>query len=251
MEVHDELLDFELFDGQLEDKLQEYVLEEVHWLLQLVDTQLSLELFWLLEQQLTLFDDDGQLHEELIHEELCERQLDESLLQVIIDEQLQLLLLLEKLLKHELSLLLEQHEYAWDDEGQLSEELQDKELLEELIEEKLQENMLEEQLKLLLLIELELKQDIRELLELHDTIFDDCEQLEDSLQDGELFESDIDEELHECMLDELHLLLKLVEIQLKLEDTLLLEQQGVWFEDDNEVLEELDENELKDRQHEE
>jgi len=30
MEVHDELLDFELFDGQLEDKLQEYVLEEVH-----------------------------------------------------------------------------------------------------------------------------------------------------------------------------------------------------------------------------
>ena len=87
--------------------------------------------------------------------------------------------------------------------------------------------MLEEQLKLLLLIELELKQDIRELLELHRIIFDDSEELEDLLQDGEQIESEIDEELHECILDELHLLLKLVEIQLKLEDTLLLEQQGI------------------------
>jgi len=87
--------------------------------------------------------------------------------------------------------------------------------------------MLEEQLKLLLLIELELKQDIRELLELHKIIFDDSEELEDLLQDGEQIESEIDEELHECILDELHLLLKLVEIQLKLEDTLLLEQQGI------------------------
>ena len=43
--------------------------------------------------------------------------------------------------------------------------------------------MLEEQLKLLLLIELELKQDIRELLELHKIIFDDSEELEDLLQD--------------------------------------------------------------------
>lgn len=87
--------------------------------------------------------------------------------------------------------------------------------------------MLEEQLKLLLLIELELKQDIRELLELHKIIFDDSEELEDLLQDGEQIESEIDEELHECILDELHLLQKLVEIQLKLEDTLLLEQQGI------------------------
>ena len=30
IEVHDKLLDFELLDGQLEDKLQECVLEEVH-----------------------------------------------------------------------------------------------------------------------------------------------------------------------------------------------------------------------------
>lgn len=98
IEVHDKLLDFELFDGQLEEKLHESLLEEVHWLLQLVDTQLWLELLRLLEQHLILFDDDGQLHDELIDEELCERQLDESLLQVIFDEQLQLLLLLEKLL---------------------------------------------------------------------------------------------------------------------------------------------------------
>jgi len=79
--------------------------------------------------------------------------------------------------------------------------------------------MLEEQLKLLLLIELELKQDITELLELHRIIFDDSEELEDLLQDEEQIEREIDEELHECILDELHLLLKLVEIQLKLEDT--------------------------------
>jgi len=79
--------------------------------------------------------------------------------------------------------------------------------------------MLEEQLKLLLLIELELKQDITELLELHKIIFDDSEELEDLLQDEEQIEREIDEELHECILDELHLLLKLVEIQLKLEDT--------------------------------
>ena len=111
--------------------------------------------------------------------------------------------------------------------------------------------MLEEQLKLLLLIELELKQDIRELLELHRIIFDDSEELEDLLQDGEQIESEIDEELHECILDELHLLLKLVEIQLKLEDTLLLEQQGIWFEDENELQEELIDNELNDGQLEE
>ena len=98
IDVHDKLLDFELFDGQLEEKLHESLLEEVHWLLQLVDAQLWLELLKLLEQHLTLFDDDGELHDELIDEELCERQLDESLLQVIFDEQLQLLLLLEKLL---------------------------------------------------------------------------------------------------------------------------------------------------------
>jgi len=111
--------------------------------------------------------------------------------------------------------------------------------------------MLEEQLKLLLLIELELKQDIRELLELHKIICDDSEELEDLLQDGEQIESEIDEELHECILDELHILLKLVEIQLKLEDTLLLEQQGICFEEDNELQEELIDNELKDGQLEE
>ena len=93
LEQHDELNDEELFDRQLEDsllhvfndeqgqleELQDMMLDETHFLLQLEDMQLSLKLSNMLEQ-----------HDELKDEELFERQLEDSLLHVFNDEQEQL-----------------------------------------------------------------------------------------------------------------------------------------------------------------
>ena len=225
------------------------MLDELHLLLQLWDVQLILELSKL--QHFTLFEEDGELHEVLLDSELFDGQLEESLLLVLFDEQLKLLLLFEILLKLELSMLLEQHELVKDDEGELLDELLDVELTEGLLEEKLLGNLLDEQLKLMQLLEIQLYLDDGKLLEQHGLIFEEGEQLQDELLDAELFDGEEDEKLHEFLLDELHSLLMLVEIQLKLEDFRLLEQHGLFLEEEIELQEELLDVELLERKLEE
>ena len=121
-------------------------------------------------------------------------------------------------------MLLEQHGLVIDDEGELLDELLDMELTERQLEEKLLDSLLDEQLKLLQLLEIQLRLEDGKLLEQHGLICEQGEQLQDELLDTELFDGEEDEKLHECILDELHSLLLLVEIQLKLEDFRLLEQ---------------------------
>jgi hypothetical protein len=110
------MLENELFDGELDEKLHDLMLEEMNWQLQLEDVQLLLELLKLLELDLKVSEEDGEMHEELLEKELFEWQLGDWLLQALLDEQLKLLVLSEKLLKHELSKLLEQQIYGSDDE---------------------------------------------------------------------------------------------------------------------------------------
>ena len=141
------------------------MLDETELLLQLEDIEVSLELAKLIEQHLKLLEDVGELQDELHDEELFDRQLDDSLQQDFVDEQLELLLLLEKSLEDELRKLLEQQGLSKDDVGELSEELLDKELFEGLLEEKLLLCSLDDKLKLLQLQSTLLKLELMLLLE--------------------------------------------------------------------------------------
>jgi len=77
-----------------------------------------------------IFEDDGELQEQLLEAWLEEGQLDDSLLHLSLEVELTLLQLSDELLKLRLSPLLEQHGAFKDDEGQLQEELEDKKLSE-------------------------------------------------------------------------------------------------------------------------
>ena len=111
--------------------------------------KLSLELSKLLEQHLKLLKEEGEQQNELHDEELFERELDDSLLHVLDDEELKLLLLFEKLFEDELKKLLEQQGLSQHDVGKLPEELLDQELCEEQLEEKLLLFSLDDKLTLL------------------------------------------------------------------------------------------------------
>ena len=81
--------------------------------------QLKLELGELLEQLGLLFEDDGELNEDLLDRELFDRDIDEKLLDFILDEQLILLQLFEMQLKLELGKLLEQQGLILEDDGEM------------------------------------------------------------------------------------------------------------------------------------
>ena len=69
---------------------------------------------------------------------------------------------------------------------------------------------------------------------------------EEQLLDRELLYEDGEDQLHDISLDELHSLLQLNEVQLKLELCLLLEQQWLKHDEDGELLNELLDAELLD-----
>ena len=149
------------------------MLDEKQLLLQLEDMQVSLELSKLLQQHLKLLEDVGELQDEQHDEELFDRQLDDSLQHDFVDEQLKLLLLLEKSLEDELRKLLEQQGLSKDDVGELSEELLDKELFEGQLEEKLLLCSLDDKLKLTQLQSTLLKLELVLLLEEQGLVHDD------------------------------------------------------------------------------
>jgi len=134
-ELQDEQHDKELFDGQLDDWLLHFSLNEQLKLLLLFEKLLNDELSKLLEQQGLSKDDDSKLLEELLDKELLDGQLEELLLLCSLDEKLKLLQLLAKLLKLELLLLLEQQGLSYEDDGELQEMLVDKELSDGQLDE--------------------------------------------------------------------------------------------------------------------
>jgi len=95
----EELLDLELLDEDGEDQELDFPLVELHSLLHFDEQQLILELCLLLEQQVLKHDEDGELLDELFDLELFDWELEEVLLESLIDEQLKLLELLDRLLK--------------------------------------------------------------------------------------------------------------------------------------------------------
>ena len=72
IKLQEELLDGELSERQLEEKLLLCPLDEQLELLQLFEMLFKLELSPLLEQQGLVHDDDGELHEILVDKELSE-----------------------------------------------------------------------------------------------------------------------------------------------------------------------------------
>jgi len=76
----------------------------------------------LLEQHGIIFEDDGELQEELSELKLEDGELEDSLQLCVLEEELMLLLLSDKLLQLKLSLLLEQHGTFNDDDCELHEE---------------------------------------------------------------------------------------------------------------------------------
>lgn len=118
--------------------------------------------------------------------------------------------------------------------------------LEDKLETELHgQEQLEEQLELLSLHEIQLL--LHSLLKKQQEIVTDSDGDEqEQLLDGELFEEDGDDQVHDLSLDELHLLLQMNELQLKLELCLLLEQQRLKSEDDGELQDELLDTELLD-----
>jgi len=64
-------------DGEIEEKLLDSILDELHLLLQLLEMELKLDLSKLLEQQGLTFEDDGELHDELFDGELLDGKLEE------------------------------------------------------------------------------------------------------------------------------------------------------------------------------
>ena len=72
---------------------------------------------------------------------------------------------------------------------------------------------------------MQLKLEVGKLLEQHGLICEEDGELQDELHDGELLDGEMDEILHDFIFDELQLLLKLVDIELELEDFRLLELQ--------------------------
>ena len=118
-------------------------------------------------------EDEGEQQDELHDEELFDRQFEDSLLNDFVDEQLKLLLLLEKSLEDELRKLLEQQGLSKDDVGELSEELLDKELFEGQLEEKLLLCSLDDKLKLTQLQSTLLKLELVLLLEEQGLVHDD------------------------------------------------------------------------------
>ena len=77
------------------------------------------------------------------------------------------------------------------------------------------------------------------MLEQHGLENEEDGELHDKLLDCELFEGEGEEKLLHFVFDEQLKLLQLVELQLKLEHTLLMEQHGLSKEEDSELLEEL------------
>jgi len=109
--LHDELYDLELFDkekderlhdfllDELETQLHDFLLDELETQLKLDEMQLGLELWLLLEQHGIISEDDTELQEELPDLKLEDGQLEDSLLLCVLEEELILLLLTEKLLQ--------------------------------------------------------------------------------------------------------------------------------------------------------
>jgi len=114
--LHDELYDLELFDEEKEERLHDFLLDELETQLKLDEMQLRLELWLLLEQHGIISEDDTELQEELSELKLEDGQLEDSLLLCVLEEELMLLLLTEKLLQLGLWLLLEQHGTIVDDD---------------------------------------------------------------------------------------------------------------------------------------
>ena len=72
-------------------------------------------------------------------------------------------------------------------------------------------------LELLQLLEMELKLELSKLLEQHGLTLEEDGELQDELLDDELFEGEMEDKLQEFRLDELSILLKLEDMQLRLE----------------------------------
>lgn len=126
----------------------------------------------------------------------------------------------------------------------MQEELLDVELSDGQLEEQLLDNPLNELHMLLQLSEIQLKLELTKLHELHGLMIDEDRQLHGELLDGELSEGDMDEKLVDIILDELHKLLELSEMLLKLEQERLQEEQTVISELEGEMQEELQKGEL-------
>lgn len=147
-----------------------------------------------------------------------------------------------------MSLVLEQQELMYEDDGELHEKLVEKQLSDEQLNELLLEKWLDEVLELQQLLEISLQHEVVILLELQGWMFEEDEQLQDELLDLELFDGEADERLHDFWLDEINAQLILVEIQLKLELKRLQEQQWLCSEDDWELQKDQFEGELDDGQ---
>jgi len=63
--LHDELYDLELFDEEKDERLHDFLLDELETQLKLDEMQLRLELWLLLEQHGIISEDDTELQEEL------------------------------------------------------------------------------------------------------------------------------------------------------------------------------------------
>ena len=98
---------------------------------------LKLEISALLEQQVLVYDDDGELQEILEDKELSEGQLDEKLLDTSLDEQLKLLQLIERSLQLEVGKLLEHDGIMQGEDTLLHEEQLDIELCDKEVDDKL------------------------------------------------------------------------------------------------------------------
>ena len=72
-------------------------------------------------------------------------------------------------------------------------------------------------LELLQLLEMELKLELSKLLEQHGLTLEEDGELQVELLDDELFEGEMEDKLQEFRLDELSILLKLEDMQLRLE----------------------------------
>jgi len=102
-------------DGELEDKLNDFSLDEEHELLKLYELHGSLELAIQLELQTLLNDEDWLKHEQLLDWLLSDSDLEEQLLD-LLEEQLILLLLIELLQTLKLIELPEEQEQGCDDD---------------------------------------------------------------------------------------------------------------------------------------
>jgi len=236
--------DSELNDGELQDILEDTIDEDVHELLKLDDTLLKLEEWKQLLHDM-LISDEHKKELELLESVLCDEQLDEKLLLLVLDMLLVQLELRERLLKLQLSSL--EDEQRQDEEGEAHDELVDSEQSDKDNDEQLEDLKLEE-LQQLKLLDTELTMDDKELLEEHGLMNEEDGEMQDELEELELSDWQLEDMLLDLLLEEKLKLLELLDMLLKLELNLLLELQEHLVDDNWEEHDELSEGELLDVQ---